>query len=82
MHHVEGAQCGLPVLFHRDGGGINEMCSRYGIEFDDASLLESIDSLRQGYYDYEKKVLMGMPSGIEMCMSYLKAIQYLLARPA
>lgn len=82
MHHVEGAQCGLPVLFHKDGGGINEMCMRYGIEFDDETLAASIDTLRENYADYERKALIGMPSGTEMCMKYLKVIQYLLTRSA
>ncbi len=35
MHHVEGAQCGLPLLYHADGGGINEAGRCYGLEFRD-----------------------------------------------
>jgi glycosyltransferase involved in cell wall biosynthesis len=33
MHHIEAAACGLPVAYHRDGGGVNEICSRHGREF-------------------------------------------------
>jgi len=33
MHHIEAAACGLPVAYHKDGGGVNEICSNHGIEF-------------------------------------------------
>ena len=33
MHHIEAARCGLPVLYHRDGGGVTEVCKNHGIEF-------------------------------------------------
>jgi glycosyltransferase involved in cell wall biosynthesis len=33
MHHVEGAQCGLPLIYHQDGGGIVEAGLKYGIGF-------------------------------------------------
>lgn len=30
MHHIEGMSCGLPVLFHKDGGGVVEVCESHG----------------------------------------------------
>jgi len=33
MHHIEAAACGLPVAYHRDGGGVNEVCAKHGREF-------------------------------------------------
>ena len=33
MHHVEGAQCGLPLVYHEDGGGIVEAGLKYGIGY-------------------------------------------------
>ena len=27
-HHVEAARCGLPILYHYEGGGVVEMCGR------------------------------------------------------
>ena len=33
MHFIEGAQCGLPVAYHEDGGGIVELASRFGVGF-------------------------------------------------
>lgn len=37
MHHIEAAACGLPIAYHKDGGGIVEMCKNYGVQFDTAS---------------------------------------------
>lgn len=37
MHHIEASSCGLPVVYHRDGGGINEVCESHGIQFEDPS---------------------------------------------
>ena len=33
MHHIEGAASGLPVIFHRDTGGIRELCIKHGEEY-------------------------------------------------
>jgi glycosyltransferase involved in cell wall biosynthesis len=33
-HHVEAAACGLPIVYHAEGGGVAEMCSRYGVGID------------------------------------------------
>ena len=39
MHHIEASSCGLPIVYHRDGGGINEICSKHGIEFERVDLI-------------------------------------------
>ncbi len=53
MHHIEGAASGLPVLYHRDCGGINELCSNHGeefVNFDD--FLIKLSVIRKSYQDY------------------------------
>jgi len=35
MHHIEAARCGLPVVYHKDGGGVPELCRNHGIGFYD-----------------------------------------------
>jgi glycosyltransferase involved in cell wall biosynthesis len=30
MHHIEGAASGMPVVYHKDCGGINELCNQHG----------------------------------------------------
>lgn len=57
MHHIEGARCGLPVLYHREGGGINESCKNYGVEYYDIpTLLEGLNRIRYKYQEYRKKI--------------------------
>lgn len=77
MHHVEGAQCGLPLVCHANGGGIVEAGRRYGIVFRNdvkAALLEA----RERYRDLRSAVLAGMPDGLLMCRAYEQAIRSLL----
>jgi glycosyltransferase involved in cell wall biosynthesis len=78
MHHVEGAQCGLPLVYHRDGGGVVEAGLRYGVGFDSdvkAALLEA----RDNYGNLRRRVLSSMPSGDRMCLEYIEAMQAVLA---
>jgi glycosyltransferase involved in cell wall biosynthesis len=78
MHHVEGAQCGLPVLYHEDGGGIVEMASRYGIGFRD-DVAGAIAEARERYPELRKRVLEQAPSGDAMCAEYQRLIESLIA---
>lgn len=77
MHHVEGAQCGLPLLYHEDGGGIVEAGLRYGIGYRD-DVAEAIEKVRDAYSGLRDRLFADMPSGDRMCMAYLSAIQQLL----
>jgi len=44
MHHIEAAACGLPVIYHKDGGAINEICKNYGREVSNyAELVEALN---------------------------------------
>ncbi len=76
MHHVEGAQCGLPLVYHEDGGGIVEAGRRYGVGFRDdvggaiRKAVERIDDLR-------RKLLDQMPSGDRMVLDFADTIQRL-----
>ena len=35
MHHIEASSCGLPVIYHKDGGAIGEICNQHCVEFSD-----------------------------------------------
>lgn len=74
MHHVEGAQCGLPVLYHEDGGGIVELASRYGIGFRD-DVVGAIREARERYPELRTRVLEQAPSGDAMCAEYVALIR-------
>jgi len=50
MHHIEAASCGLPVLYHRDGGAVPEVCKNHGVEFDSVdSFISSLDDITLRY---------------------------------
>lgn len=69
MHHVEGAQCGLPLVYHEDGGGIVEAGRRYGLGFrDDPS--QPLRRMAAEWPAFRAKVLAQLPSGDRMVMEY------------
>lgn len=78
MHHVEGAQCGLPLLYHEDGGGIVEAGARYGLGFRD-DIGAAIQVMRARHGEYRARVLNNPPSGDRMCIEYMDVIQQLIA---
>ncbi len=78
MHHVEGAQCGLPVLYHEDGGGIVEMASRYGIGYQD-DVVGAIGEMRTRYAELRQRALDRAPSGTAMCAGYRELVERLLS---
>lgn len=77
MHHVEGAQCGLPLLYHEDGGGIVEAGRRYGFGFRDdvaSAARAAIDRLG----DLRHRLLQQLPSGERMVLAFADTIQRLV----
>lgn len=79
MHHVEGAQCGLPLLYHEDGGGIVEAGKKYGIGFNKQNLVETINEMRSCHSEMREKVLKEMPDGSKMVTDYIRTVQRLVA---
>jgi glycosyltransferase involved in cell wall biosynthesis len=69
MHVVEGLQCGLPLLFHRDTGGTVEQGRESGVEIGDA-LEHSLEELRASHSRLRKKLLADPPSGSRMSAAY------------
>jgi glycosyltransferase involved in cell wall biosynthesis len=78
MHFIEGLQCGLPLLFHEDGGGIVELGRKYGAGFRD-NLAEHVHAFIDTYTQHRNAVLSKPPSGDGMCLSYREIIQRVLA---
>jgi len=77
MHHVEGAQCGLPLVYHEDGGGIVEAGRRYGLGYrGDPS--EAIQEMARRLPEFRQRVLANMPSGDRMAMDYADACRSLV----
>ena len=77
MHPVEGVQCGLPLLYHEDGGGIVEVGARFGVGFRD-DLAAAVEEMRARYGDLRARALADAPSGDAMCAAYRALIQRLV----
>lgn len=77
-HHVEGAQCGLPLVYHEDGGGIVEAGKRYGIGFR-SDLKAALLQARSRYAGLRRRLLENPPSGTLMCLEYVRVIHAMLA---
>jgi len=54
-HHIEAAQCGLPILFKKSGG-IPEYCNGYGLEYDSENLESKISELMANHSIYLLKM--------------------------
>tara|TARA_B110000211_G_scaffold30001_1_gene30371 strand:+ start:967 stop:1881 length:915 start_codon:yes stop_codon:yes gene_type:complete len=75
MHHIEGSASGLPVLYHRDGGGINELCKTHGIGFDDIpSFFQSLQDILNNYDNFVSKINYSYLSSERMCAEYYKNV--------
>ena len=74
-HHIEAAQCGLPILY-KESGGVPEYCKGFGISFDnnfEQKLSEIIDS-----YEKFKIKLENYPfSSEKMCYEFLTLFEKL-----
>jgi glycosyltransferase involved in cell wall biosynthesis len=81
MHFIEGVQCGLPLLYHEDGGGIVELGRRYGIGFRN-DVAGAIGEMRGRYDGLRRAVLADPPSGEAMCRRYTEVIDGLVRAPA
>ena len=50
-HHMEGALCGLPILF-KDSGATSEYCKDFGVSFEIESFLKSLELIKKNYDNF------------------------------
>jgi glycosyltransferase involved in cell wall biosynthesis len=75
MHHIEGAASGLPVLYHKDGGGIPEGCKNHGVEFNSNNLSLKIEEIILQFENLRNNISAEYLS-IDRCLSdYVKIIE-------
>ena len=78
MHHIEGALCGLPLLY-RTSGALPEYCRGYGLPFDESSFDERLLEIRARYAEL-KPALAAYPNDAEtMCRGYETLFSGMLA---
>jgi hypothetical protein len=76
-HHIEAAQCGLPILY-MDSGGVKEYCEGFGIEFQIDNLREKIYEAYNNY-DFHNNNIQNYPrSSEQMSIEFLKFFEKIL----
>ena len=78
-HHIEGAQCGLPLLYI-NSGGIPEYCNGYGVRFDSNNFINKLYEIRKDYNFYLKKMESYPFSSERMCLEYESFFNKMYAR--
>ena len=80
-HHIEGAQCGLPIMY-LNSGGTPEYAKDYGIEFKNDTLSIDLKQMILDYDFYIEKVKKYKFSSLKMCEEYLELFEKLLLNRA
>lgn len=68
-HHIEGALCGIPLLY-LNSGGTPEYCEGFGISFEKNNFFEKLDELVNTYDKYFIKVKDYPYKSETMCKEY------------
>ncbi len=68
-HHIEAAQCGLPILY-KNSGGIPEYCSGFGVSFDN-NFEEALEEVYNNYQIYIEKLNYYPFNSDKMCEEFL-----------
>lgn len=76
-HHIEGAQCGLPLLYI-ESGGIPEYCFGYGVGFSHENFIEKLSFMINNYEEELAKVAKYPRNSEIMSEEFLKIFQNLI----
>lgn len=75
MHHIEGAMCGLPLLY-RKSGALVEYCNDYGIGFSTFDeLVKGLYEIKNNYRKYHDLLKTYDHTAKKMCESYYRLIK-------
>jgi hypothetical protein len=77
MHHVEGAMCGLPLLYRRSGA-LPEYCEGFGISFDATDFEACLEQLIEQYDALEVKMPAYPHTAERSCENYLTLFDKLI----
>ncbi len=78
-HHIEGAQCGLPVMYI-DSGGTTEYCKNYGVEYDANNFESKLEMAIHNYDNLSSKVLDYPFNSERMSKNYLDLFENLFSK--
>lgn len=78
MHHIEGALCGLPLLYI-NSGALPEYCGDYGLEFNEVNLPDKLIEMKERYEEFRDKISKYPNNALRMGNEYLALLEYLYA---
>ncbi len=78
-HHIEAAQCGLPILYI-NSGGIPEYCKNFGIEFEEDNFEEKLKEFMKDYKKFEKNLESYPYSATKMSTEYFGVFNDLIKK--
>ena len=73
-HHIEAAQCGLPLLYI-NSGGIPEYCKNFGVMYDDDDLEIKLEELIKKYDGYINELKTYSFNSDKMSNNYLSLFE-------
>lgn len=76
-HHIEAAQCGLPILY-LNSGGMPEFCKNFGVMFEITNFEEKLNHIIKNYYYIEKNMKLYPFDAIKMSKEYLHLFNTML----
>jgi len=77
MHHIEGALCGLPLLYIKSGA-LPEYCDGFGLAFTPNNFEESLEEMLALYTHWTEKMPLYPYTAEKMCEEYYSLFQELL----
>lgn len=79
MHHIEGALCGLPLLY-RESGALPEYCNGFGLGFKEENFEVQLHRLLDEYPNWAAKMADYPHTAHRMCQSYYDLFVELVER--
>lgn len=79
MHHIEGAMCGLPLLY-RESGALPEYCNGFGISFTTENFGQRLKEMMTSYGHWAGRMKDYPHTAERMCESYYHLFMDLLER--
>lgn len=79
MHHIEGAMCGLPLLY-RESGALPEYCQGFGIGFTADNFEQKLQEMIDSYKVWVERMKDYAHTAEHMCAQYYDLFCDLLAR--
>ena len=78
-HHIEAAQCGLPIMY-LNSGGLPEYCDGYGVVFSKKNFEEKLYEFIEKIDLYKVKVQQYPFNSTKMCQQYLSLFYKALSK--